>query len=433
MTLQRVKSSPMVRRVGTLMGGTLAGQLAVFAITPLLTRLYAPETFSDFGLYMALSGLFSVLATLRLEAAVPIARTDTDAVELTRLAMQSSAGVAVIAALFTGLALQLGWFASAIHPWGLAAVVGASVWLIGAFQALTALSIRRDQFRQIARAKTTQGLGLAAGQVALGLLTPSSLAFTTGDAVGRLAGLGQLYGGYRQTVTPLVAPTSTAQLLREYRKFPLYSMPAAGINALGSQAPLLLLGLVFAPALLGLYVFANRLVAIPVGLIARTLSQVYIGEVGKVQARSGPLQPVLTRYLLAALLTSGVGVGLVLLTAPWLVPWLFGAQWLAALPVLNALLVLAVIQVPSSAVSQTLNATGHNHWQLIWDVGRLLAVVLAFVVARQRGLDLPQTVWLYVAVSAACYAALIAAAYGSLKSAGRSSHVPASAARKEDC
>ncbi|WP_285521033.1 lipopolysaccharide biosynthesis protein [Deinococcus rhizophilus] len=417
----------------TLMGGTLAGQLVVFAVTPLLTRLYSPEAFNDFGLYMALSGIFSVLATLRLEAAVPIARSDTDAVGLTRLSMQSSMGVAVIAALSTALALHLGWFASSTHPWGLAAVVGVSVWLIGAFQSLTALSIRRDEFGQIAKAKTTQGLWLAVGQVGLGLLNPSSLAFTAGDAAGRLAGLGQLYGGYRQAgAQPAVlVTTSGLALLREYRQFPLFSMPAAGINALGAQAPILLLGLAFAPTLTGLYVFANRLVAVPVGLIARTLSQVYIGEVGKVQAKGGTLQPVLTRYLLAALMASGVGAGLVLLTAPWLVPWLFGTQWLNALPVLNALLVMAVIQVPASSVSQTLNATGHNHWQLIWDTGRLLAVVLAFVVAHQRELDLPQTVWLYAAVSAACYTALIAAAYASLKRPGQGPQGPAVSAQEE--
>lgn len=423
MTLRRALTSPMARRVGTLMGGTLAGQLAVFAVTPLLTRLYSPEAFSDFGLYMAISGIFSVLATLRLEAAVPIARTDTDAVGLTRLAIRSSVGVALIAAFFTALALHLGWFTSSANPWGLAVVVGVSVWLIGAFQALTALSIRRDEFGQIARAKTTQGMGLAAGQVILGLLSPSSLAFTAGDAGGRLAGLGQLLRGYRQAAEGTTF-TSSARLLGAYREFPLYSMPAAGINALGSQAPILLLGLAFAPALAGLYVFANRLVAVPVGLIARTLSQVYLGEVGHVQARGGALQPVLTRYLLAALLAAGLGAGLVLLTAPWLVPWLFGEQWLAALPVLNALLLLAVIQVPASAVSQTLNATGHNRWQLAWDTGRLLAVVLAFVVARQRGLDLAQTVWLYAGVSAACYAALIVAAYASLNRPGRPTPSP---------
>ncbi|MFC6592942.1 hypothetical protein ACFP81_14350 [Deinococcus lacus] len=103
----------MARRVSTLMGGTLAGQLAVLAVTPLLTRLYSPEAFNDFGLYMALSGIFSVLATLRLEAAVPLAHTDTDALGLTRLALQSSAGTAVAAALFTVLALHLGWLTAA--------------------------------------------------------------------------------------------------------------------------------------------------------------------------------------------------------------------------------------------------------------------------------------------------------------------------------
>lgn len=415
MTLQRLGASPMVRRAGTLMGGTLAGQLAVFAVTPLLSRLYSPAAFNDFGVYLAVSGIFSVLATLRLEAAVPVAHSDADALGLTRLALQSSALFGVLAAAFTVAALQAGWLSAAASPWGLAGVVGVSVFLIGTFQALSALHIRQDRYGTIARAKTTQGLGLAAGQIALGLLSPTSLAFAAGDAAGRLAGLSQLYRQYRQAPAPEQGERALP-LLRRYRQFPLYSMPAAGINALGSQAPLLLLGLAFAPAVAGLYVFANRLVAVPVGLIARTLGQVYLGEVGKVQAREGALRPVLTRYLLAAGAATALGAGLALVLAPQLVPWLFGEQWTAALPVLSALLLLALIQVPASTISQTLNATGHNRWQLIWDLGRLMAVVGTFLGARAAGLDLVQTVYWFAGVSAACYAALIAAAY---LSAGR--------------
>ncbi|MFC6592941.1 oligosaccharide flippase family protein [Deinococcus lacus] len=310
-------------------------------------------------------------------------------------------------------------------------MVGLSVWLIGAFQALSALSIRHDRFGQIARAKVTQGLGLAVGQVALGLLSPSSLAFTGGDAVGRLAGLSRLLETYRKVSADQQTAVPARTLLREYRQFPLYSMPAAGINALGAQAPVLLLGFAFAPALAGLYVFANRLVAVPVGLVARTLSQVYLGEVGQVQAKGGRLQPVLTRYLLAALLAVGAGCGLVLLTASWFIPWLFGTQWLPALPVLKALLTLAIIQVPASAVSQTLNATGRNHWQLIWDIARLLAVVLAFMLARQFRMDLSQTIWLYAGVSALCYAVLILAAYASLETPRTNSGSPPKAAPRK--
>jgi O-antigen/teichoic acid export membrane protein len=59
--------SEFSRNVLTLMTGTTIAQAIPIAISPILTRIYTPEDFGMFALYMSTASLFSVIATGRYE------------------------------------------------------------------------------------------------------------------------------------------------------------------------------------------------------------------------------------------------------------------------------------------------------------------------------------------------------------------------------
>ena len=63
------------------------------------------------------------------------------------------------------------------------------------------------------------------------------------------------------------------RLAREYREFPCYTAPAALLKRLGENLPVLILSLMFAPAVVGFFAVANRLIRLPVGLIQRIAAQ----------------------------------------------------------------------------------------------------------------------------------------------------------------
>ena len=65
-----IPKSSYARNVITLMTGTGLAQAIPIAISPILTRLYSPEDFGTFGLYMAIVTIASVLVTGRYELAI---------------------------------------------------------------------------------------------------------------------------------------------------------------------------------------------------------------------------------------------------------------------------------------------------------------------------------------------------------------------------
>jgi hypothetical protein len=67
------------RHVLTLVTGTGLAQIIPLAITPILARIYSPEQFGVFALFIAVASSLSVVATGRYELAIMLPRKDVDA------------------------------------------------------------------------------------------------------------------------------------------------------------------------------------------------------------------------------------------------------------------------------------------------------------------------------------------------------------------
>jgi len=85
--LKRAKSNEFARNVVTLITGTAVAQAIPVAISPILTRLYSPEDFGVLALFIAITSIISVFATLRFEIAIPQAKHSRDAAAVTALSL----------------------------------------------------------------------------------------------------------------------------------------------------------------------------------------------------------------------------------------------------------------------------------------------------------------------------------------------------------
>ena len=71
----------MLRNVITLITGTAIAQAIPIAISPVLTRIYSPDDFGVFALYLSITSIIAIVATGRYELAITLpAKNEEDAV-----------------------------------------------------------------------------------------------------------------------------------------------------------------------------------------------------------------------------------------------------------------------------------------------------------------------------------------------------------------
>ena len=81
--LKRFKpKSELNRNILTLMTGTTIAQAIPIAISPILTRIYTPEDFGIFAIFLAITLIIGSIANGHYEQAIMIPKKDEDAINI---------------------------------------------------------------------------------------------------------------------------------------------------------------------------------------------------------------------------------------------------------------------------------------------------------------------------------------------------------------
>ncbi len=319
---------PLRGPVLTLLSGSSIALGLSYLAQPLLTRLYTPEAFGVLDAFVALASLLFVLGTLRYEDALLLPHDEAEARGLLRLAIRILLGISLLCLMLSLpgrlLLARAGEVALADWlPW-----LGPALLLMGGGRLAELWLMRREAFRTLSagtalRAATTTTLRLAAG---LPPLQAGAAGLIGGFLGGHLSAL--LFYGRRlrcQTPTTSDAPPLTA-LARRYRRFPLFTLPAALLNALSMRLPFLLLLAFFDARVLGFFGRAFMVLSVPLGLVGGATGQVFF--VRAAEARHGGGLAALTLRVYRRLLQVGLyPVLLLMLLGPDLFAFVFGQPW----------------------------------------------------------------------------------------------------------
>lgn len=323
--------SGYVRNIATLMTGTALAQAIPIAISPILTRLYSPEDFGIFALYMAIVSIVSVAVTGRYEMAILLPKKDGDAFNIMVLAMGLSCTVSgllfLLVVLFNqsltellgmpGLSRWLYW-------------VPASTLLVGVYQSLNYWSNRKGHYRRLAVSRVTQSGSSAMVQLGGGYAGSGAAGLVGGQLIGQTLSsvvLGKLiYKDDRAEIGKITKPRLVA-MARKYSNFPKYLIAAHGINIASSQMPVILLGMLFNTATAGFYTLTQRVMGAPMSLIAGAIGDVFRQEASQSYIQQGSCKEIYQKTLKRLVLIAAPLSVLFFFVAPWVFGFVFGPAW----------------------------------------------------------------------------------------------------------
>lgn len=401
---RRLVGSSFVRDASVMMIGTTAGQMASLLLAPILTRLFTVEEFGYLGVYTAALAILGVAAALGFDLAIPLAASDAELMSLT-----AACGIAV--AFTTALVGLAAWLAPTeiltevwlgpldayryLLPLGLAC--------LGGYYVVVAAATRLGRFNEIARTRLSQGLGGPLSQIGFGWLGLGFAGLAIGTIIGQASGFFLLLSRVvldRPIPRAALTWTSIRAVAWRYRHFPLFASWGRVVDMAGSGPVLyLLFSTYYSTAIVGYMFLGERVFARPLLMVSSSLLQVFAGEAGRT-ARLDPntLRRRFRQVVLGQFAFALGWIALVNIAAPWAVPKLFGAPWIAAVPYLRALslsyLALAVLH----PVSSTLQLINRQALAAAWQVARLVLTVGAAVLAHDWHWSGLAAIWLCSAV-----------------------------------
>lgn len=248
---------------------------------PFITRLYLPEQFGVFTLYLSLVAVFGVIFSLAYEQSIIKPKNDKSSNDLYR------GCCLIIVALFVTFCL-LGVALRAFIE------VDLKLWFficLGAvltsfFNVFRYLALRHEEHGIISLSLIIKSILLGVGQLSLGGDIVDALIISHIVAMlfcllflFKASGKYSIYGtnSYKFNVN------RCWKNLRKYINFPKYSLPAILTSLASQHALIFVIPFVFGAKELGLFAIAVRICGLPLSLIGGAFGQVYLSSAEKLK------------------------------------------------------------------------------------------------------------------------------------------------------
>lgn len=304
----------------------------VFA--PFITRLYGPEAFGQLGTFTALVAIVTPIAALSYPIAIVLPKADNDALGLARLSAHISFCMAATSA--AALWLSGDWLVGLLRLesiGGFILLIPLAMLFSAWVQIVHQWLIRKKAFAVVGKVAVAQSLLLNSAKSGIGWFHPAAAVLIVLATLGPAFHAAMLFIGARSRIqeTPAgfsgSAKPSLRMLAYRHRDFPFYRSPQIFINAASRSAPVLLLAGFFGPAAAGFYTLGKLALGLPSALVGKAVIDVFYPKVTEAAHAGQNLTKLILEGTGALLILGIFPFGFVMVFAPDLFSFIFGAEW----------------------------------------------------------------------------------------------------------
>ncbi len=277
-----------IGNVLTLMTGTTIAQSLGIVTAPILSRLYNPEDYGVFAIYISMMTILGVIVCWRYETGIVLPEKDEDGVSLLILSLffcLSMSGLVLILMVWLGDSIANVLGTPQLKPWLLLMPISLVLW--GLYQSFNYWSTRRKYFSSLAITNISQSVTTQSYQIIMGNFLTSGLKGLLGGYI-----LGQFLAStllmlqiLKKDLKYILNYLNFRRIISigyKYRALPQYMLQTSLLNSISSNALPFLLSYFSSPFWAGMVMFAQKIIQTPVNFIVNSLWQVTHARLGTI-------------------------------------------------------------------------------------------------------------------------------------------------------
>ncbi|MEQ8303244.1 MAG: lipopolysaccharide biosynthesis protein [Cyclobacteriaceae bacterium] len=279
--------------------GSSAALLLGFIFTPFLARIFTPDTYGYFALYIAITTNLGILSTLQLTRAFILPKSEEEFLELLRTTLVVLITVVLLLLVIVLLFKELVFKAIGGNGFWLY-LIPITVLFIAIGDVLRSWNIRLKLFSRNASSQISGSVVPRSTALVIGLLTSAQYgALVVGDFLSKIFESIILLGREKlRKILSLSLNLKIFSTIKYYRNYPSYILPATWLSMLSAQLPIYFFMSYFDATSVGFYSFANSMLNLPVTIMAGAVAPVFLQKASETYNDS-PLQMSRIVYELA--------------------------------------------------------------------------------------------------------------------------------------
>jgi lipopolysaccharide exporter len=406
------------KSIATLVGGNIGAQLLLIVTSPIITRIYSPDSFGQLAIFISLIAIFNVFSSLKYEMTIPLEANETKVANILVLCLLmllcTNAIYFLIVFLLSNLPKTA--FDFKFFYW----LIPLALFGDGLYNISSYFAIRFKLYKPLAFSRMSKSAVMSFSQIGFGMLKSNSFSLLIGDILGRSFGATNIYKSMHEFIKKNKGNITLENIRKagiEYKKYPLVTSIASFINSSSLQLVPIILGGIYGSASVGLFALSQRLIISPLLLISTAIAQVYYSEAAALFQKKEK-EKILKLFLGTSkklFILGAIPISLLFFLGEAVIGFIFGENWSGAGEIIQILSFMFLIQFVVSPLSQTLNILNKQTYQLLWDVFRFLLIILLFLSISHFKVAFYAALGMYGGVMGFCYIILYILIYRELK------------------
>lgn len=379
--LTRLLSGEYYKNIATLITGSSLSQLILIVLTPVLTRLFSPDDFGLYSLFLTIVAILGVIGTGRYEVALLLPKEDEEAQHLFQLSTALGLLFAIlllviVAIMYPYLLMTFDPAYGSIYYWIPFAVAFQVI-----LQTSSVFANRLKKYRSLSISRIGGSGSNSTSSMIYGWLKIKPLGLIYGKLLGIVLEVILLWRSLRRYI---LKPSQNwrkewLMVLKKYQNFPKFSTFEALLNMGHKQLPTLALIAFFGLKVAGLYALANNLLSKPLGIVATSFSQVFYQQTAEdEQAQSEKLKPFFLRNLKLLLVLAILPTLFIVWFGPSFFAFFLGEEWFDSGVLAAWLVPYLVLNFLKTAFSSLVDIKDKIRENAIWEGVFLMVGIGAF-------------------------------------------------------
>jgi lipopolysaccharide exporter len=361
-----------IRSVATVGTGGIAAQIITFLSMPFLTRLYGPDAFAGWALFISLTNLLASISVLRFELALVLPDKDEDAFNI----MALSVGILFFMGLTSGIIVF--FFGENLLGEKFVGELGPLLWLVpvhvvafGLYQLSSQWLVRTSSFKAYAMVHAILPLITVSCQALAAISTAnSSKGLITGTVAGQFFctvitfGFAMLYC-CSQFWEALHFKDIRKMFIR-YRSYPLYMTPYTLLGTIRDRLLFFMLANYGTRADPGLYSLASRFTNAPNNFVAGAMRPVFFQKAATVDFKT--LENFITNTIRQLSLIFIPFATIFIFHSRQICAFVFGDKWAEAGPYASVLALPAVLILLTTWLDRSFDVLGKQRLAFLMEL-----------------------------------------------------------------
>ena len=368
-------------------------------VTPILTRLYTPEAYGVYSLFLVVSTNLALIASLRLPQAIMLPKAESEFRALIRIGVVASAALSFFyfVVLFFLKDQFLSFFnADKLIPYYY--LIPVMTFLVSMNQYFGSWQYRNNLFKKSVAVDTSISIGVRGFNLAYGFLSKGTLlGLVFGDMLGKVFGLilswklilkeriKGLYDG--------VSKNDLLQAFKTYRVYPFVNLPGVWLEMFSGQLPVLFLSFVFGLPTVGMLSLAVGIMDIPKRLFAYSAtSAFYKKAVDVYESSKNGLGALVTKTLYFLLAFIVIPYSVIMVFGKELFAVVLGGNWAASGSIARYLAMYYVIELLCVSLGSIFYVLRKEKVLFRFQVGFLFVRLMVLMVSYILGFSVDATI-----------------------------------------